>query len=208
VDGTWAHVPQLAERYAINVAVGAWIGPNRDVNEKQLTTAIELARTHVNVPRVFIGNEVALRGDIALKELYVYLDRVRNEIDRPVGTAEPPRVWRSHPELAQHVDFIGVNLFPYEEGVSLDQAVDFSFAELARVKKDFPGKPVVVAAIGWPSRGRTRGSAVASAANEAAFLRRFLMRAERAGIIYYVMEDSGRPWEAHLETRARAVSAP
>jgi exo-beta-1,3-glucanase (GH17 family) len=71
VNGTLADVPQLAERYGINVALGAlaWMGGGDEQNDKGLATAIQLARTHVNVVRVFIGNEVVLRGDIPMQKL-------------------------------------------------------------------------------------------------------------------------------------------
>src|SRR5207244_2550563 len=49
------------------------------------------------------------------------------------------------------------------------------------------------------SRGRTRESAVASDANEALFLRRFLHRAEQEQLIYYVMEAFDQPWKAYME---------
>ena len=62
---------------------------------------------------------------------------------------------------------------------SVETAVDYSFAQFRRLQKAFPGKPIVVAEIGWPSRGRTRESAVASDSNEALFLRRFLKRARK-----------------------------
>jgi exo-beta-1,3-glucanase (GH17 family)/cellulose synthase/poly-beta-1,6-N-acetylglucosamine synthase-like glycosyltransferase len=198
-DGTLAHVPQLAERHGINVTVGAWIDNHTDANESELDTAIGLANTHINVVRVIVGNEVVLRGDIPIEVLEKYLDKARNAIGQPVGTAEPWHVWLSHPELADHVDFIGVHLLPYWEGVSVDTAVDFSFAQFRRVQKAFPGKPIVVAEVGWPSRGRTREYAVASDSNEALFLRRFLKRAEKEQIIYYLMEAFDQPWKAYQE---------
>jgi exo-beta-1,3-glucanase (GH17 family)/cellulose synthase/poly-beta-1,6-N-acetylglucosamine synthase-like glycosyltransferase len=197
--GTLAHVPQLAERHGINVTVGAWIDNHRDTNETELGTAIQLARTHINVVRVIIGNEVVLRGDIPIEELEKYLDQAREAIGQPVSTAEPWHVWLAHPELADHVDFIGVHLLPYWEGVSVDTAVEYSFAQFRRLQKAFPGKPIVVAEIGWPSRGRTREYAVASDSNEALFLRRFLKRAEREQIVYYVMEAFDQPWKAYQE---------
>jgi len=155
VDGSLGDVPQLAERHGINVAVGAWIDDHRDTNERQLETAIELARTHLNVMRVFVGNEVALRGDVPLKELEGYLDRARAAIGQPVGTAEPWHVWLEHPELAEHCDFIGVHLLPYWEGVPVDSAVGYSLAQFRRLQKAFPTKQVIIAEVGWPSRGRT-----------------------------------------------------
>ncbi|HYL03141.1 MAG TPA: glycosyltransferase, partial [Steroidobacteraceae bacterium] len=199
VGGTLADVPALAERHGINVAVGAWIDDHREQNERELETVIDLARTHINVVRVLIGNEVVLRGDLPVGELEHYLDRARDAIGQPVSTAEPWHVWLAHPELAQHVDFIGVHLLPYWEGVPVDSAVDYSFAQLKRLQLTFPRMPIVIAEIGWPSRGRTRESAVASEANEALFLRRFLARAAREQTIYYVMEAFDQPWKAYLE---------
>jgi exo-beta-1,3-glucanase (GH17 family)/cellulose synthase/poly-beta-1,6-N-acetylglucosamine synthase-like glycosyltransferase len=199
VNGSLGDIPQLAERHGLNVAVGAWIDNNRDSNEAQLKTAIELARTHMNVMRVFVGNEVALQGYVPLQELERYLDRARNAIGQPVGTAEPWHVWLEHPDLAQHCDFIGVHLLPYWEGVPVDIAVDYSINQFHRIQKAFPNKPVIIAEVGWPSRGRTHESAVASEANEALFLRRFLKRAEHDHIIYYVMEAFDQPWKAIQE---------
>ncbi len=199
VGATLADIPGLAEKHDLNVALGAWLDNHRDKNEEQLKTAIDLANTHPNVVRVIVGNEVLFRGELPIEELEKYLDRARDAIGQPVGTAETWHVWFAHPELAQHVDFIGVHLLPYWEGVSVDRAVDYSLAQFKRLQQTFPRKPIVVAEIGWPSRGRTRESAVASEANEALFLRRFLYRAAQDQIVYYVMEAFDQPWKAYLE---------
>ena len=199
VGGTLSDVPELADRHGLNVALGAWLDADRDKNEEQLRTVIDLANTRENVVRVIIGNEVLFRGDLKVEELARYLDRARASIGQPVGTAETWHTWLAYPELAQHVDFIGVHLLPYWEGVAVDRAVDYSFSQLRRLQKASPHKPIVIAEIGWPSRGRTRESAVASDANEALFLRRFLQRAEQEQIVYYVMEAFDQPWKAYLE---------
>ena len=199
VQGTLASIPELAERRDMNVAIGAWLDDHRDKNEQQLQTAIHLANSHINVVRVFIGNEVLLRGDLPLPELEKLLDRARDAIEQPVGTAETWNTWLTHPELAQHVDFIGVHLLPYWEGVPVEQAVDYSLAQFKRLQKAFPGKPILIAEIGWPSRGRTHESAVASEANEALFLRRFLARAQKEQLTYYIMEAFDQPWKAFME---------
>src|SRR3984893_12722029 len=199
VEKTLADVPQLAERHDLNVALGAWIDGHRDLNEQQLQTTVALANTHINVVRVLIGNEVVLRGDLTVAELEAYLDRARAAIEQPVSTAEPWHVWLAHPELAQHVDFIGVHLLPYWEGVAVDTAVSYSLAQFRRLQQVFPHKPIVVAEIGWPRRGRPREAAVASDSNEALFLRRFLRRAEQEQMIYYVMEAFDQPWKAYME---------
>jgi exo-beta-1,3-glucanase (GH17 family)/cellulose synthase/poly-beta-1,6-N-acetylglucosamine synthase-like glycosyltransferase len=199
VEKTLADIPALAEKHGLNVALGAWLDNHRDLNEEQLKTAIGLAQSHQNVVRVLIGNEVLLRGDLAVEELEKYLDRARTAIEQPVGTAETWYAWLAHPDLAQHVDFIGVHLLPYWEGVPVDAAVDYSYAQFKRLQQAFPRKPIVIAEIGWPSRGRTRAGAVASDANEALFLRRFLARAAKEKSVYYVMEAFDQPWKANLE---------
>src|SRR4029077_7695835 len=144
VEGTLADIPQLAARHNINVALGAWIDDHRDSNEKELARAIEVARTHPNVTRVFIGNEVVLRGELTSEEMGRYLDRARDSIGQPVSTAEPWHVWLAHPDLAEHVDFIGVHLLPYWEGVAVDVAVAHSFDPFHRLQTAFPGKPIVI----------------------------------------------------------------
>ncbi|HEY4749331.1 MAG TPA: glycosyltransferase [Steroidobacteraceae bacterium] len=199
VEQSLADIPELADKHDLNVALGAWIDAHRDKNEEQLKTVIDLANNHQNVVRVIIGNEVLFRGDLPIAELEKYLDRARAAIGPPVGTAETWHTWLAYPELAQHVDFIGVHLLPYWEGVSVEEAVDYSFAQYRRLQQAFPRKPIVVAEIGWPSRGRTRESAVASDSNEALFLRRFLHRADKEEMVYYVMEAFDQPWKAYLE---------
>src|SRR5256714_5037891 len=198
VDNTLADIPELAERHDLNVALGAWIDAHRDNNELQLQTAVALASTHINVVRVIIGNEVIFRGDLPIEQLEAYLDRARAAIEQPVGTAETWHTWLEHPELAQHVDFIGVHLLPYWEGVAVDAAVSYSLAQGKRLPQLFPHKPIVVAEIGWPSRGRTRESAVASGSHEALVLRRFLRRAGQEQLGYFVVEGLDQAWEGQL----------
>ncbi len=194
-----AEVPELAAKHRLKVAVGAWLDRNRTTNEREIAAAIELARAHDNVIRLLIGNESILRGDLTVHELSEALERVRAAVDQPVSTAEPWHVWISHPELAEHVDFIGVHLLPYWEGIAVEEAVDYMASRVELLEKTFPGKRVVICEVGWPSEGRTRERAVASLSNEALFLRRFLARAREEGYVYYIMEAFDQPWKARYE---------
>ena len=173
--GTLGEVPRLAARHGIKVAVGAWLDTDLERNALEVENAIELAREHDNVVRVIIGNEVVLRGDVPIgRRSRAHLDRVRAVTRQPVSTAEPWHVWIEHPELAEHVDFIAVHLLPYWEGVEVEAAVGYVTDKMRRLEDAFPGKPIVIGEVGWPSNGRTRDSAVASTSNQALFLRRFL----------------------------------
>jgi exo-beta-1,3-glucanase (GH17 family)/cellulose synthase/poly-beta-1,6-N-acetylglucosamine synthase-like glycosyltransferase len=196
---TLGEIPRLAVKHNIKVTVGAWIDRQKTVNEQEIDAAIALARTYPNVIRVIIGNEVLLRGDLTLSELAAHLERVREAVSQPVSTAEPWHVWVNQPQLADHVDFIAVHLLPYWEGVALSDAIAYIDARMALLRRTFPDKEIVIAEVGWPSGGRTRQSAVASVANEATFLRRFLATARDKGYVYYLMEAFDQPWKARYE---------
>ncbi|HKE97037.1 MAG TPA: glycosyltransferase, partial [Povalibacter sp.] len=196
---TLAEVPALAARHDIRVAVGAWLDRNRATNDLEVDAAIRLAQQHDNVIRLVIGNEVILRGDLTVAELTQHLDRVRAAVHQPVSTAEPWHVWINNPQLAEHVDFIGVHLLPYWEGIEVTAAVDYLVGRMRQLQQAFPDKRIVILEVGWPSDGRTREAAVASVSNEALFLRRFLARARDEGYVYYVMEAFDQPWKAKYE---------
>ena len=199
VLGSLGKIPELAAKHHISVALGIQLDKNMDENELEMRTGIALAREHRNVSRVLVGNEVLLRGDMTVPELAEQLDRARAAIRQPVGYADTWATWLRNPEIARHVDFIAVHLFPYWEGVDVESAVDFCFRELKAVQLAYPKKPVIIGEIGWPSEGRNRAAAVASVSNEALFLRRFLARAEKGHQRYYIMEAFDQPWKARDE---------
>jgi len=207
--GTLATVPGLARRHGINVTQGAWLSGDPDNDERELASAIRLANDNPNVVRLIVGNEVVLRsdrgvGDLDLNGLISYLDYTRAATRKPVSTAEPWHVWLSHPELAEHVDFITVHLLPYWEGVDVQDSVPYVLDKIGQLKARFPGREIIVGEVGWPSDGRTRESAVASTANQALFLRRFIDHAQREGYVYYVMEAFDQPWKERSEGQAGA----
>ena len=198
VQGPFAQVPRLAAEHGINVMLGAWLDTRLYNNEKEIKALINLANAP-NVVRVVVGNETLLRRDLTPTQLIYYLDRVKKEVTRPVSTAETWDYWLRHPELADHVDYLAVHILPFWEGVSAEKAVLFASERMDLLAQRFPDKPIVIAEVGWPSDGRTRGEAVASTFNEAMFLRRFLRYAESEDYVYYVMEAFDQPWKAEGE---------
>lgn len=195
LDGTLAAIPRIATAYGLDVTAGVWLDKDRQTNAAQIAKLRQIVARRHNISRVIVGNETVLRGDMSVPQLGMLLDKLRHEIDVPVGTAEPWNIWLSHPELARHVDFIAVHLLPYWEGISVDHAVAFIDARMQQLKKTFPGKPIVIGEVGWPSWGRARGAAVPSKANAAFFLRRFLKRAQQEHYSYFLMEAFDQPWK-------------
>jgi cellulose synthase/poly-beta-1,6-N-acetylglucosamine synthase-like glycosyltransferase len=60
----------------------------------------------------------------------------------------------------------------------------------------YPDKQILIGEVGWPSNGRQRGAAVATSANQAQFLRRFLSLAESEGWDYFIIEAFDQPHKA------------
>ena len=65
--------------------------------------------------------------------------------------------------------------------------------------KRFPGKPIVIGEVGWPSEGRTRRAAEASVASQAYFIRSFMTLAAQNGYDYYIIEAYDQPWKEVTE---------
>jgi len=207
--GTLGDVPRLARKHGIKVTVGTWLSDDLDLNRREVERTIQIANAQPNVEKLIVGNEVVLRydhkvDDLAPDELIAHLERVRRSTKQPVSTAEPWHIWLKYPQLVEHVDYIAVHLLPYWEGTDVEAAVAHAIEGVRAVEQRFPGKPVVIAEVGWPSDGRTRDAAVATPSNQALFLRRFLAHAERVGYDYFVMEAFDQPWKERAEGKAGA----
>lgn len=200
VEGVFGEIPAMAKQHGLNVALGAWLSTDLLANNTELERLIDVAnRPPHNVVRLIVGNEALLREDLTVSQMTQYLRQVNARTNLPVSTAEPWHVWLKNPELAQEVDYLAVHLLPFWEGIALDDAVDFSINTYRQLQAAFPGKPVVVTEVGWPSNGRSIKAANASQANQAKFLRRFIQRAEQEGIVFYVMEAFDQPWKSDIE---------
>jgi cellulose synthase/poly-beta-1,6-N-acetylglucosamine synthase-like glycosyltransferase len=185
----------------MTVSLGAWIGPDLDLNEKELTTLIRVATSSRNVDRVFVGNETMLRGDVSADQLNDYIKRVRAALPNriKVSTAETWSTWLLNPEVGEHVDFITIHLLPYWEGVPIGDSVHFVPKAYHYIEDAFPDKPIVIGEAGWPSEGRTRRASEASRANEAYFIRNFVQLSLDQGYDYYLIEAYDQPWKGDNE---------
>lgn len=191
-------IPRIAKFYGVRLMAGAWIEGRSERNERELAALIALARKYDNIDRAIVGSESILRGDLSVRALINYLDRARAQLKIPVSTAEPLDTWQRNPELADHVDFITIHILPYWEFIDRKDAVGFALGQYREMQKLFPGKPIVIGEVGWPSNGNRNKYALPSLANEAHFLRDWFNVAAREEIDYYVMEAIDQPWKERL----------
>ncbi|HYE51287.1 MAG TPA: glycosyltransferase [Azospirillaceae bacterium] len=197
-------VPGLASEYGLKVTAGAWISGDLSANEAEINSLVRLARSHKNIERLMVGNEVVLRDDIEVPALIDYIQRVKRQVEQPVSTAEPWHVWLKHPELADAVDFITIHLLPYWEKLPIDEAIPYAMDRYNEVKARFPNKHILIGEAGWPSDGAYRGGSEASLVNQAKFIRTFLNIAGQQRLDYFIMEAFDQPWKKAIGGIAEA----
>ncbi len=146
-------VAGIANEFGLRVSVGAWIDKNKDRNEREIRSAIDLAKRHSNVNSVIVGNETIYRGDQKVDDLVQMIQRVKRSVSVPVTTGEIWNVWMEHPELVSAVDYIAAHILPYWEGFPENQAVDQAILIYDKLRQAYPGKRIVIAEFGWPSAG-------------------------------------------------------
>jgi exo-beta-1,3-glucanase (GH17 family)/cellulose synthase/poly-beta-1,6-N-acetylglucosamine synthase-like glycosyltransferase len=188
-------VPPIAAEFGLKVTVGAWIDKDQARNEREIRSALELARHYGNVDAIVVGNETTLRADMSVPDLIKLIQRVKRSSPVPVTTGEIWTVWIDHPELASAVDFIAAHILPYWEGFDASRAVDHTIEFYDKLRQMHPGKRIVIAEFGWPSAGYNFHNADPGQIAQAVVLRDFVTRAQAYGIDYNIVEAIDQPWK-------------
>lgn len=197
-------VPRIASQLGIKVLMGIWIGRNAEVNEQEIATGIDMARQYRDAIRgVIVGNEVLLRKEQTPAAMRAYLQRIGAALPGvQVSYADAWEYWlRYRDELLPNVGFATVHILPYweDDPISVNAAVAHVVATYRHVRSELGGRDVLIGETGWPSYGRTRQEAVASAINQAGFIREFAARADEEHIPYNVIEAFDQPWKRNSE---------
>ena len=195
-------VPALASQYGLHVTLGVWLSDREDQNEKEIESAIDLAKRYRNVEGIIVGNETIYRNRTLyqrenVQDLIAKIQRVKREVSVPVTTAEVWDVWLDHPELVSAVDYLAVHILPYWEGIPGSSAVDHAMKVYERLRQAYPGKRIVIAEFGWPSAGLNRKDAEPSPITQAQIVRDFVARSDAMGIDYSIVEAFDQPWKTN-----------
>ena len=189
-------MPPIAAEFGLKVTVGAWIDKNQDRNEREIRSALDLARHNSNVTAIVVGNETLLRNETKVDDLIKIIQRVKRSSPVPVTTGENWSAWIDHPELASAVDFITAHILPYWAGFDASQAVDRTIQFYDDLRRLHPGKRIVIGEFGWPSAGYNFREANPGRIEQALILRDFVNRAEAYGIDYNIIESIDQPWKS------------
>jgi exo-beta-1,3-glucanase (GH17 family) len=194
----FAPVPELAQKHGLKVILGAWIGANLKDNEVEIAGAIRAANAYPDtVERVVVGNEVLLRRETTPALLIDYIRRVKAAVKQPVTYADVWAYWLENPKVAAEVDSITIHILPYWENTptALDHVIPHMLEAHAKIAAAYPGKPILIGEIGWPSAGRVRKDAVPGRVAQARFVRDIINTAHERGIDYNIFELFDEPWK-------------
>jgi GPH family glycoside/pentoside/hexuronide:cation symporter len=157
------HTPRIAHELGLKTLVGAWLGTDRAINEREIAGAIELARAgHADI--LAVGNEVLLREDMPEDELLDYMRRVRQAVPPgvPVGYVDAYYLFERHPRITAACDVVLTNCYPFWEGSPREQAVAYMQSMYQRAVAAAAGKRVIISETGWPHTGTAFHGAVPS----------------------------------------------
>lgn len=160
------HIPRIAHQNGIKTLVGAWLGNDLELNEKEIEALIQLAKEGC-VDVAAVGNEVMYRGDLTEEQLIDYIQRVREALPShiPVGYVDAYYEFSHRPKITEACDVILTNCYPYWEGCPIEYSNHHMQSMFESAKNAGQGKRVIITETGWPSAGGGLKGALASEEN-------------------------------------------
>jgi GPH family glycoside/pentoside/hexuronide:cation symporter len=192
--------PRVAHELGMKTLVGAWLGTDRAINEREIAGAIELARAgHVDI--LAVGNEVLLREDLTEDELLDYLRRVREAVPAgvPVGYVDAYYLFERHPRITAACDVLLTNCYPFWEGCPRDQAIAYMQSMYQRTVAVAAGKKVIISETGWPHTGTAFHGAVPSVEGAMRYFIDTCRWARRDGVEVFYFEAFDEAWKVGAE---------
>lgn len=160
------HIPVIAKEFGMKTLVGAWLGDDPEVNEKEIEGLIKLAKEgYVDVAAV--GNEVMYRKDLTEDELLDFMQRVKKEIpaEIPMGYVDAYYEFTQRPRITEACDIILANCYPFWESCPFEDSLNYLKNMYHQAVSVANGKRVLITETGWPSKGENLDGAIPSEKN-------------------------------------------
>lgn len=193
------HIPRIAHELGIKTLVGAWLGTDSEINEREIEGVIAVARAgHADI--IAVGNEVLLREDLSEDDLISFIERVKNALPGvQVGYVDAYYLFEKHPRVTAACDVLLTNCYPFWEGCPREQALDYMQTMVHRVQAVAGGKPVVISETGWPDRGSAFHGSVPSRAGAMRYFVDTVNWAQQASIPVFYFAAFDEAWKVGAE---------
>ena len=193
------HTPRIAHELGMKTLVGAWLGEDREINEREIAGVIEVARAgHADI--VAVGNEVLLREDMSEDELIGYIERVRQPLPGvAVGYVDAYYLFEKHPRVTAACDVVLTNCYPFWEGCPREQALAYMQSMMQRTRAAAPGKRIIISETGWPDQGSAFHGSVPSIEGAMQYFVDTIAWTERDGIEVFYFAAFDEAWKVGAE---------
>ena len=192
-------IPRIAREYGIKTMVGAWLGDNPEINEKEIAGLIQLANEGC-VDIAAVGNEVMYRGDLTEEELLSFIYRVKEQITNiPVGYVDAYYEFSHRPKITEACDVILANCYPYWEGCDIDYSLVYMKQMLQEAVAAGKGKKVIISETGWPSEGASLGGAHPSYKNVLKYFINSQLWSQKDDIEMFYFSSFDESWKVGAE---------
>jgi len=191
--------PRIAHQLGMKTLVGAWLGTDAQINERELQGVIEVARAgHADI--VAVGNEVLLREDMSEDELLFCIQRVKDALPGvPVGYVDAYYLFEKHPRITAACDVVMTNCYPFWEGCPREQALAYLQTMVARTRAAAKGKRVLISETGWPDQGSAFQGSVPSREGAMQYFVDCSRWAEEDGIELFYFAAFDEAWKVGAE---------
>lgn len=157
------YIPRIAKEFGMKTLVGAWLGNDPEVNEREIAGLLDLAKEGL-VDIAAVGNEVMYRNDMTEEQLIAFIQHVKDEIGAniPVGYVDAYYEFSARPNITAVCDVILCNCYPYWEGASFEHSLQYIKQMYYQAKDAGNDKKVIITETGWPSKGEGLKGAIPS----------------------------------------------
>ncbi len=146
-------IPKVAKELGIKTLVGAWLGNDPEINQREIAGLIKLAKEGM-VDVAAVGNEVMYRKDLTEDELLDFIRKVKAAIPNiPVSYVDAYYEFSHRPRITELCDVILCNCYPFWEGCTFENSLDYMKQMYYQAKAAGNGKEVIITETGWPSKG-------------------------------------------------------
>jgi len=192
-------IPRIAAESGLKTMVGVWLDDDRENNEKELASAIDVASAgHADI--LAVGNEVLLRGELSEDELIDYIQRAKQAVPGvDVGYVDAYFKFADHPRVTEACDVILANCYPFWESCPADYALLYMKDMYRRAVQAANGRKVIISETGWPNMGTPFWGAVPSVENAIKYFINTYQWAEEEGVEIFYFSAFDETWKVDKE---------